>query len=131
MSKNNYKCLINTSAPSCVIIITISTGINHSYNVSLQLSHPKQSILRLTKFTFFIVRSFNNYCLFLNCFLLMLYHRGTEKMDQTIINKTLTWLDIYLRICNFKKDIQGVPKTPLKEKLNISVRGVFFRTPGN
>ena len=32
MSKNNYKCLINTSAPSCVIIITISAGINHSCN---------------------------------------------------------------------------------------------------
>ena len=34
MSKNNYKCLINLSAPSCVIIITINTGINHSYGIS-------------------------------------------------------------------------------------------------
>ena len=34
MSKNNYKCLINSSAPRCVIIITINTGINHSYTIS-------------------------------------------------------------------------------------------------
>ena len=42
MSKNNYKCLINSSAPRCVIIITINTGINHSYTISspgLNTSH--------------------------------------------------------------------------------------------
>ena len=42
MSKNNYKCMINTSAPSCVIIITISAGINLSCNISRNAKHCTQ-----------------------------------------------------------------------------------------
>ena len=48
MSKNNYKCLINSSAPRCVIIITINTGINHSYTISsrgLNTSHHSSTPL--------------------------------------------------------------------------------------
>ena len=62
MSKNNYKCLINTSAPSCVIIITISTGINHScntlgtLNTALNLRRTDQdsvNIVKLLRLNFF------------------------------------------------------------------------------
>ena len=62
MSKNNYKCLINTSAPSCVIIITISAGINHScntlgtLNTALNLRRLEQdsvNIVKLLRLKFF------------------------------------------------------------------------------
>ena len=62
MSKNNYKCLINTSAPSCVIIITISEGINHScntlgtLNTALNLRRTDQDsvyIVKLLRLKFF------------------------------------------------------------------------------
>ena len=55
MSKNNYKCLINTSAPSCVIIITISAGINHScntlgtLNTALNLRRTEQDSVNIVK----------------------------------------------------------------------------------
>ena len=55
MSKNNYKCLINTSAPSCVIIITISKGINHScntlgtLNTALNLRRTEQDSVNIVK----------------------------------------------------------------------------------
>ena len=54
MSKNNYKCLINTSAPSCVIIITISAGINHICNISSNSKHCTPALnprMRRTEFS--------------------------------------------------------------------------------